>query len=341
MHLEERDGNLCFIKKDGTPSSIPVTDADRLKHYGFFLMGESHRIVSGNPKTGVLLLVEVRMSRRHGNFLIRRGSESYTLVHRDDLPYAEELVKNPPKADTSLDMLIHEHAEARRDAVDIDALAAIRGLRVFEAFDFDGYWCKESGDFKDIPEGWTFLPKGDAGLTRRVRKGPHWVLMQRKKVGKKFFSEQVGTIVPGPVVEEEFERLGGEAGRMERDAAKDAALRKRLDSLEQRLRAAILAQFPGIPKRDLEETLRHASRSGAVGRGAFLFSASYGEQGEGEFDQAAYLAVRAHARHAHTNYDEILCSPGEDEIPVSQAMARHRVAPDIEDILRQWRHGGR
>ena len=42
-----------------------------------------------------------------------------------------------------------------------------------------------------VPEGWTLLPPGDAGLTRRVKAaGDHWVVQE--KVGRKMFSEACG-----------------------------------------------------------------------------------------------------------------------------------------------------
>ena len=42
-----------------------------------------------------------------------------------------------------------------------------------------------------VPGGWTFLPPGDAGLTRRVKAaGDHWVVQE--KVGRKMFSRGSG-----------------------------------------------------------------------------------------------------------------------------------------------------
>ena len=39
-------------------------------------------------------------------------------------------------------------------------------------------WTPEHGAVS-IPEGWQFLPRGDAFVTRRVKQGPHWVLKGR------------------------------------------------------------------------------------------------------------------------------------------------------------------
>src|SRR3954471_12185311 len=41
-----------------------------------------------------------------------------------------------------------------------------------------------------VPEGWTLLPPGDAGLTRRVKAaGDHWVVQE--KAGRRIFSRGI------------------------------------------------------------------------------------------------------------------------------------------------------
>ncbi|MBJ6760168.1 DUF2293 domain-containing protein [Myxococcaceae bacterium JPH2] len=46
------------------------------------------------------------------------------------------------------------------------------------------------GRILTVPEGWTLLPPGDAGLTRRVKAaGPSWTVVE--KVGRKLFSKGV------------------------------------------------------------------------------------------------------------------------------------------------------
>ena len=46
------------------------------------------------------------------------------------------------------------------------------------------------GKVLTVPEGWTLLPPGDAGLTRRVKAaGDHWVVQE--KVGRKMFSRGI------------------------------------------------------------------------------------------------------------------------------------------------------
>ena len=48
------------------------------------------------------------------------------------------------------------------------------------------------GKIITVPDGWTFLPPGDAGLTRRVKAaGDHWVVQE--KVGRRMFSRGLWT----------------------------------------------------------------------------------------------------------------------------------------------------
>ena len=51
----------------------------------------------------------------------------------------------------------------------------------------------ESGDALNPPEGWDFLPAGDAGITRRVKaKGPTWVVQVkrgRRKISKGIWAD--------------------------------------------------------------------------------------------------------------------------------------------------------
>lgn len=50
--------------------------------------------------------------------------------------------------------------------------------------------CNEYGIIISIPEGWTLLPPGDAGLTRRVKAaGDHWVVQEKK--GRRIFSKGI------------------------------------------------------------------------------------------------------------------------------------------------------
>ena len=82
--------------------------------------------------------------------------------------------------------------------------------------------------------------------------------------------------------------------------------------------------YPQCPKAEQRAIARHACArsSGRVGRSAAA------KQLDG---RAVELAVRAHARHRHTRYDELLGS-GWD-----RRGARAEVRPFVEEVLEVWR----
>ncbi len=87
---------------------------------------------------------------------------------------------------------------------------------------------------------------------------------------------------------------------------------------------AIRALYPGCPAREEIEIAEHACRkySGRIGRSAAAK----------EFSQEAIrLAVIAHVRHAHTNYDELLDRYADREL------ARDHIRDQVSTIVNKWR----
>ncbi len=86
--------------------------------------------------------------------------------------------------------------------------------------------------------------------------------------------------------------------------------------------------FPGSPPAERTAIARHAclKHSGRIGRSA---SAK-------QLDASSIeLAVRAHVRHQHTSYDQLLAR-GRDRLE-----SRAAVAPQVEGILETWRSNPR
>lgn len=82
--------------------------------------------------------------------------------------------------------------------------------------------------------------------------------------------------------------------------------------------------YPASPRKERQEIARHTCRrsSGRIGR-----SAAARELEESAVD----LAVRAHVRHAHSRYDELMVGR------LDRLDARAEVAADVEGVLRAWR----
>ena len=170
-----------------------------------------------------------------------------------------------------------------------------------------------------------FLPAGDAALTRRAKKySSLWAVVVRFSRARKRYERQ-GLLV------EEYSLQRAEAECLEDAEAR--AIRRRRDA-ERRVRLdedyvaafawQLRTRYPRCP--DGEERII-ASRacqkySGRIGRAAAAKA----------FDpEAIDLAVIAHIRHGHTEYDTLLVSGWE------RYAAQDEVRPEVEATLSEWR----
>jgi hypothetical protein len=169
-----------------------------------------------------------------------------------------------------------------------------------------------------------FLPRGDAALTRRASK----------------YSNLRAVVVRFSRSRNRYERQGvlvEESGleRAEKECLADAEIRARARERSAERREAAESEYtasfarrvaelyPGCPAPEQSAIAEHACRvgSGRVGRSAAAK----------ELEASAIeLAVRAHVRHEHTRYDELL-GRGYDRFE-----ARARVGENVEKILATW-----
>uniref|UniRef100_A0A0B7JSJ3 DUF2293 domain-containing protein n=1 Tax=Bionectria ochroleuca TaxID=29856 RepID=A0A0B7JSJ3_BIOOC len=154
-----------------------------------------------------------------------------------------------------------------------------------------------------MPKGYGFLPKGDpyrTGLCRRLTQAAGkqvYVVVDKRRTA-------VGIRAPKHIINEK----------------RDVATRSDFE-------VAILRLFPRIPPQDLEKVLDRAlkKRSGRVGR-----------TGKLTIDSKARLAVMAHIRHNHTEYDSLLKQKGK-----SRGSARDDIAPKLKQLCGEWREGAK
>jgi len=173
--------------------------------------------------------------------------------------------------------------------------------------------------------GLVFLPSGDAALTRRAAAGS-----SRRAVVVKFSRARKRNERQGMLVEEAALALARE------QCAKDAAEREKGrnkrrirdqvadEEYRREFQRRILERFPSCPAGEAKAIAEHACRkySGRVGRSAAAK----------EFDsQAIELAVRAHVRHAHTEYDDLMAEE------LDRFEARAEVRDGIDRVLELWR----
>lgn len=188
-----------------------------------------------------------------------------------------------------------------------------------------GARCMECAGLADL----VYLPAGDPALTRRAL-----ALSSRSAVVVKFSrarkrNERQGVLVDAQAVEQAEKACKADAARREGQRARrlvrdEAAERAYLA----RFTAEILAEFPACPRDEAETIARRACEkySGRVGRSAAAKALEPG---------AIVLAVRAHVRHHHTGYDDLLARG------LEPSEARPLVANEIEDVLDRWRRDSR
>lgn len=169
-----------------------------------------------------------------------------------------------------------------------------------------------------------FLSAGDACVTRRARKySPIAVVVLKWSRARKRYERQ-GLLVTGDAVDRAEEECLDDAEVRRRRQMTAAVRREELDAeYVRRFAEATRNRYPRAPSGVEQSIAEHAceKHSGRIGRTAAAK----------DFDETAIaLAVRAHVRHAFTNYDELLMQGSDRE------EARAAVRRDIERILAEW-----
>ncbi len=173
-------------------------------------------------------------------------------------------------------------------------------------------------------DGLVFLPSGDMALTRRAvaRSSRSAVVLKFSRARKR--NERRGVLVEESAIEQaESENASDEARRR----VQRQQQRLRGEAVERKYRVAFAARvldlFPGASREQAAAIAARAceKHSGRVGRSA---------QAKALAEDAVMLAVRAHVRHADTDYDRLL-SEGREP-----AEARASVRPAIERVLAGW-----
>jgi hypothetical protein len=180
--------------------------------------------------------------------------------------------------------------------------------------------CLECADLDHLE----FLPRGDAAVTRRATRYSKLkaVVVQWSRTRKRY--ERQGILAePAAIARAEEESLADADLRAHRQQR--AALRREVEDREyvEAFASAVRRQYPGCPAGEEKQIAEHACRkhSGRVGRTAAA---------KGLDPNAVRLAVIAHIRHAHTDYDERLLHHGDRE------SARWEIRAQVDAVVQQW-----
>lgn len=184
-----------------------------------------------------------------------------------------------------------------------------------------GALCLECADLDHLE----FLPRGDVAITRRSAKySKLWaVVLQWSRSRNRY--ERQGILAEPEAIERALSESEADSETRARRREREAARREKLDDKYiAEFAQAIRNDFPGIPKGVEIKIAEHAclKHSGRVGRSAAAKSFE---------PDAIFLAVRAHIRHAYTDYDELLFKHDD------RHLARAKVKDRVEEILDGWR----
>lgn len=165
-----------------------------------------------------------------------------------------------------------------------------------------------------MPKGYGFLKKGNVYATASTRRKVHAAKKTLYVVSEN--GKPVGLRAPIWILKEVHSE--DRATKEERQNN----VKKRDDATEKEFETAIRKLFPEIPEDSLRKVIKRAlqKRSGRVGRSGAL-----------SVNDKVQLAVSAHVRHCHTQYDKLIRGP------MSRDEARKKIKGEALRVLAQWR----
>ena len=188
------------------------------------------------------------------------------------------------------------------------------------------------GEILTVPEGWTLLPPGDAGLTRRVKAaGDHWVVQE--KVGRRMFSR--GLWAAAATIERLRADLEAERSTEGYAKKQEAAARRREKVQTEYVEdffGAVLAYLAIHPDHDeLADRLARAVTEHATPVG----SGTVARTERVPVEQRAEAAVIAWMRHQTTGYDGMAIPRVKGE----RREVRRMLAGRSQELLQRYRRG--
>ena len=169
-----------------------------------------------------------------------------------------------------------------------------------------------------------FLPSGDTALTRRAGRhtGARIIVVRFARARRRY--ERQGILVTEGALERAESECLDDADARARARERAAERRANLDQeYVKKFARHVRERYPRCPKGEETRIAEHACRkySNRVGRSA----------GAKEFETNKIdLAIRAHIRHRHTNYDQIIFRTSD------RSYARGAVAEAIAEIMNEW-----
>ena len=165
-----------------------------------------------------------------------------------------------------------------------------------------GLWHPELGELTQ-PDGWAFLPAGDAFVTRRVKAaGVYWILFRPKSRGA--HRRQLGLLAPAEAIASS--RAAADATAERRAVGREAGARQRAER-----EVAYRGEFEDAVVQWLSFAPAHSALASEIARGAADRAVAVGSGRVGRtttlgLEERAALAGRAYIRHRYTAYEDHL-----------------------------------
>ncbi|MDP2950433.1 MAG: DUF2293 domain-containing protein [Chloroflexota bacterium] len=206
---------------------------------------------------------------------------------------------------------------------------ANEALRVYPSRTADdgGWWCAAYGDLK-APQGWEFLPAGDAFVTQQVKRaGPHWVVVRARKG----YTETLGILAPPSIIKAACSLAEETATRRKQARARSGERRL---AQEQTYRK----QFVEAVLRYLDFAPRHSALTREIADGAAQQATAVGSGRVGRtskltLEAKAELAARAYIRHNYTRYEERMAREGLFEV---DSFVHHTIKEQAQEEVDQF-----
>jgi hypothetical protein len=180
--------------------------------------------------------------------------------------------------------------------------------------------CLECADLDHL----VYLQRGDVALTRRSRKYSNLSAVVVRFSRSRHRYERQGILVESDALIRAEKECEGDAADRKISRERTVVVRERADKeYIAQFSKQIRMQYPGCPAQEAEAIADHACQkySGRVGRSSAAKA----------FDaKTIELAVKAHVRHKHTPYDQLLMKGWE------RTEARSAIAEKLDQIVSEW-----
>lgn len=186
-----------------------------------------------------------------------------------------------------------------------------------------GWWNPEYGEL-EIPEGWDFLPQGDAFLTRAVKAKGEWWRAWLPRTRSRRHRRSIGLWVPADAITAARQAAADTAQARARRRDEHPRMRERQQQRDAAELEAAAVAFLAFAPAHAELASRIARESAA--RATVVGSGRVGRTRTITLDERAALAARAYIRHRFTDYETDLDAAWDTDGPPDNETYR-----DIKD----------